>query len=77
MKNAFKTGILALTIAISVAACKGNNSTHVPDSTRADDTTNVDSTIGKNGSAAGIDSGYDNSGSGGTDTVAPPSKKDQ
>ena len=69
MKNLLRTGLLAIAIAMSFAACKGNNSTHVPDSTRTKDTALVDSTVGKNGSGAGIDSSTDNSGSGGTDTV--------
>ncbi|RYU91514.1 hypothetical protein EWM62_06120 [Mucilaginibacter terrigena] len=68
MKNLFKTGFIALTIMISLAACSGNNSTHVPDSTRVD-SANMDTTAGKNGSPNAIDTGLDKSGSGGTDTV--------
>ncbi|TWR27065.1 hypothetical protein FPZ42_08515 [Mucilaginibacter achroorhodeus] len=69
MKIFLRTGLLATAIAISFAACKGNNSTHVPDSTRTDDTAAVGKTVGRNGSGSGIDSSADNSGSGGTDTV--------
>ncbi|PAW94303.1 hypothetical protein CKK33_12720 [Mucilaginibacter sp. MD40] len=75
MKIKIHMVVLAISIATTFVACKGNNSTHVPDSTRKQDNSMVDSSAGKNGSAAGIDSGYDKSGSGGTDTIEPPSKK--
>ena len=46
MKNSFKLGFLALAIAVSAAACKGNSSTTAADSAKADSakTTAVDST---------------------------------
>jgi predicted small lipoprotein YifL len=69
MKNLFKTCFLALTVAIAITACKGNNTTHVPDSTRTDSATNV-----PNGSPNAIDTGIDKSGSGGTDTVKKDNK---
>jgi hypothetical protein len=75
MKNLFKTAFLAPIIAISVAACSGNNSTHVPDSTRVDSNKIDTARGGKNGSAAGIDSGLDKSGSGGTDSIKQGRKR--
>lgn len=39
MKNSFKTGLLALTIAIAAAACKGKNSTDGGDTTIKDSVT--------------------------------------
>jgi predicted small lipoprotein YifL len=77
MKNLFKTCFLAFTVAVAITACKGNNTTHVPDSTRVDSSKNssvADSTIGKNGSPNAIDTGIDKSGSGGTDTVKKDNK---
>ncbi|GGH04485.1 hypothetical protein GCM10007352_07730 [Mucilaginibacter phyllosphaerae] len=59
-----------------MAACSGNNSTHPPDSTRAD-SAQLDTTRGKNGSAAGIDSGLDKSASGGTDTLKQGRKRQE
>ena len=69
MKNLIKISFAALAISISVAACSGNNSTHVPDSTRVD-SENVDSNAGKNGTPVSVDSTQlDRSGSGGTDST--------
>ncbi|MES2267111.1 MAG: hypothetical protein V4520_10140 [Bacteroidota bacterium] len=68
MKNLIKFCLCTFLIAGSLTACKSGNSTHVPDSTRVD-SAKVDTTAGKNGSPASIDTGIDKSGSGGTDTV--------
>jgi predicted small lipoprotein YifL len=68
MKNLFKTAFIALAIATSLAACSGNNSTHVPDSTRVD-SAKMDTTAGKNGMPNSPDTSYDKSASGGTDAV--------
>lgn len=80
MKNLFKTGFLVIAIAISAAACSGNNSTHVPDSARVDTTvTNTSPGAGggaeANGAPAAIDSGMDKSGSGGTDSIKQGRKR--
>jgi hypothetical protein len=53
MKNSFKTGLLALAIAVSFAACKGSGSSSAADSTKAD-SAKVDSA--KTDSAATVDS---------------------
>ena len=53
MKNSFKTGLLALTIAVSFAACKGSGSSSATDSTKAD-SAKVDSA--KTDSATTVDS---------------------
>ncbi|MFD0765299.1 hypothetical protein ACFQZI_10585 [Mucilaginibacter lutimaris] len=68
MKNVIKFGFGLLVVAGSLASCKSGNSTHVPDSTRVD-SAKVDTNAGKNGSAAGVDTGIDKSGSGGTGAV--------
>jgi predicted small lipoprotein YifL len=79
MKNLFKTGFAALAIAISVAACSGNNSTHVPDSTRVDTPINKNAPDAGgaevNGAPGAVDSGMDNSGSGGTDSIKQGRKR--
>ena len=41
MKNSFKLGVAALAIAVSFAACKGNNSGNTGDTTKADTTKKV------------------------------------
>lgn len=77
MKRSIKTGLFCLAIAISVTACKGNNSTKPADSTRADSSavktdSRMDTTTGvagDNGAPGAVDSGMDKSGSGGTDTI--------
>lgn len=69
MKNLIKISFAALAISISLSACSGNNSTHVPDSTRVDSAT-VDTNAGKNGTPVPVDSTQlDRSGSGGTDST--------
>jgi hypothetical protein len=78
MKTPIKISFLSLAIAATFTACSGNNSTHVPDSTRIDSSksgASADSTIGKNGSPNAIDSGMDKSGSGGTDTIKQGRKR--
>ena len=77
MKNSFKTGLLTLTIAISAAACTGNNASKAaPDSTKTDssvaDTSQTGKAPGANGAPDAIDTGIDKSGSGGTDTTKKP-----
>ena len=81
MKNLIKAVILSFFIATTFSACSGNNSTHVPDSTRKDaspgsknDVQKADS-AGTNGAPGAIDSGMDNSGSGGTDTLKQGRKR--
>lgn len=74
MKNSFKTGLLALAIAIAAAACKGNNASKAAsDSTKTDsafsDTSQTGKAPGANGAPGAIDTGIDKSGSGGTDTT--------
>ena len=76
MKNIFKTGVAALIIAISFAACKGANSNHPGDTSKTDssviDTSATGKAPGANGSPNSIDTGIDHSGSGGTDTTKKP-----
>jgi lysozyme family protein len=77
MKNSFKTGILALAIAIAATACKGNNASKAaPDSTKKDstvaDTSQTGKAPGANGAPGAMDTGIDKSGSGGTDTTKKP-----
>lgn len=74
MKKVIKFCFGLLLVAGSIAACKSGNSTHVPDSTRSN-SAKADSTVGRNGSAAGIDSGLDKSGSGGTDSIKQGEKR--
>jgi predicted small lipoprotein YifL len=73
MKNAFKTIIAAVFISLSVASCSGDSSKRLPDTVQADsmkgDTTRGGTEPGTNGSTAPIDSGFDKSGSGGTDSI--------
>ena len=74
MKNAFKTGLAALAIAISITACGGGSSSRLGDSTQTDSSTRSDTSAagnksGANGSTAPMDTGMDRSGSGGTDTA--------
>ncbi|WP_374950830.1 hypothetical protein [Mucilaginibacter sp.] len=76
MKNLFKSGLLALAIAISATACTGNATKSAPDSAKMDsnmaDTSQTGKAPGANGSPAAIDSGLDKSGSGGTDSTKSP-----
>jgi|GEM_PF-3005328 len=77
MKNTFKTGILAIVIAIAASACGGGHSNHPGDSLKTDtaalnDTTQKAPVAGANGAASAVDSGMDHSGSGGTDTIKKP-----
>ncbi|WP_133300144.1 hypothetical protein [Mucilaginibacter terrenus] len=73
MKHAFKTGIVAIAIAISAASCSGNSSKPGKDTTGGAATMSDSSQTGRepgaNGSGAGIDSGIEKSGSGGVDTT--------
>jgi hypothetical protein len=73
MKNALKIGIVTVAIAISAAACSGNSSKPGKDTTGGAATMSDSSQTGRqpgaNGSAAGIDSGIEKSGSGGVDTT--------
>ena len=41
MKNSFKTGLLALTIAVAAVACKGKSSTDGGDTSKMDSVTKV------------------------------------
>ncbi|MBB5394902.1 hypothetical protein [Mucilaginibacter sp. AK015] len=79
MKNLIKTSFLAFFIATTFAACSGNNSTHVPDSTRVDTPVNKNAPDAggaeANGAPSAIDSGMDKSGSGGTDSVKQNEKR--
>jgi len=75
MKNLLKTGLILFALSTTFAACDAGNSGGAADSAKTD-TAVINSSsdtganvAGKNGSAAGIDSGMDHSGSGGTDTV--------
>jgi hypothetical protein len=78
MKNSLKLGFLAFSVAISVSACKGNNSSEPADTMRADSSavktnsatdTSKARVPGDNGAPGAVDSGMDKSGSGGTDTT--------
>ena len=75
MKNKIKISLVALAIAVSAAACSGDHSNRPGDSLKTDTGISLDNksdtTIesGTNGSPSSIDSGMDNSSSGGTDTI--------
>ena len=81
MKNLVKASILSFIIATTFSACSGNNSTHVPDSTRANASSSVKNDVqkgdsaGTNGAPGAIDSGMDNSASGGTDSLKQGRKR--
>jgi hypothetical protein len=76
MKNAFKMAVAAIAISLAVASCSGDSSKRLPDTVSKDssvaDTGNAGISPGDNGSTAGIDSGMDKSGSGGTDSIKSP-----
>jgi hypothetical protein len=80
MKN-LKISLFTIMITIAAAACSGNHSTNVPDSTRSSTSPSVqnggkaDSVSGTNGAPNAIDSGMDNSSSGGTDSIKQGRKR--
>jgi hypothetical protein len=79
MKNLIKASIFSFFIATTFSACSGNNSTHVPDSARVDTPVSKTNPSGGgaevNGAPGAIDSGMDNSSSGGTDTLKQGRKR--